>query len=672
MRLTLRTLLAWLDDELPPKDVTRIGRQLHRSKFAQDLGRRIQKVMRQRRLSVPGMGKNTPVDANIIAAYLDNSLPQDQTNALESFCLNSDVHLAEVASSHQVLSMLDQPVRLTPEQYNSMYRLVKGPETRISAQRVDGFREKTSAQSNTIEPASERISTQNIDAESAEPTAGKSANQLRISFIGVVVVLISCMLSLSVWLDRTRSPLGVRIPVRPAADQNLQAEENAPEPPDVAASDAQNPMNPLESGNAPLVASVEPATKPMPIPMPIPMPMPEPAAIPKSGAEPGAKPGQIKPELIKVDPTGLFNKVKALNDNSIVFWSGNSNPANPVQNWQRFNAQSDVQSGRLRFATSQPTQVTVDDVRIAFKNGSLVEWTNGAEPRLILESGCIRLESDKPFEMTFYLDKNTKVLVEMDAKSAVLLNRTASAFTAANYLEPVSQKVELIVASGSGTVRSDPSEMTLEPNESALLTYSSQSRWSLSRNENPTDAGWPTEMTSLELTSQQMKRWLGTPLGLAVQLVEAQTESLQSVKQLSLQIALWVNRGDLVSESLRESGNPELRRAAIEALRHQAQAGDAGVVTFMDTLCKELGFGPAEKQYLAQLLVPPTEKPDAITPERLVASLENESVLVRDLALEHLMKISSRDSLEYSPDEPTEQAISSWKEWLKSFREKQP
>ena len=114
MRLTLRTLLAWLDDTLPPKDVARIGRQLHRSKFAQDLSRRIRRVVRQRRLTVPGMGTNTPIDSNIIGAYLDNSLPGDQTSAVESLALNSDVHLAEIAACHQILSLLEQPIEPVP------------------------------------------------------------------------------------------------------------------------------------------------------------------------------------------------------------------------------------------------------------------------------------------------------------------------------------------------------------------------------------------------------------------------------------------------------------------------------------------------------------------------------------------------------------------------------
>ena len=50
MRLTLRTLLAWLDDTLQPAQVKEIGSQVAGSPFAQELTERIHRVTRQRRL----------------------------------------------------------------------------------------------------------------------------------------------------------------------------------------------------------------------------------------------------------------------------------------------------------------------------------------------------------------------------------------------------------------------------------------------------------------------------------------------------------------------------------------------------------------------------------------------------------------------------------------------
>ena len=59
MRLTLRTLLAWLDDTLQPTQVREIGGQVSESPFAQELSERIHRVTRQRRLSVPSSSAQT-------------------------------------------------------------------------------------------------------------------------------------------------------------------------------------------------------------------------------------------------------------------------------------------------------------------------------------------------------------------------------------------------------------------------------------------------------------------------------------------------------------------------------------------------------------------------------------------------------------------------------------
>ncbi len=48
MRLTLRTLLAWMDDTLEPNQVREIGKQVAESPFAQELSDRIDRVSRQR------------------------------------------------------------------------------------------------------------------------------------------------------------------------------------------------------------------------------------------------------------------------------------------------------------------------------------------------------------------------------------------------------------------------------------------------------------------------------------------------------------------------------------------------------------------------------------------------------------------------------------------------
>ncbi len=128
MRLTLRTLLAWLDDTLPPAEVREIGKQVNESEVARDLVERINKVTRQRRLTVPHTSGPDATDPNIVAEYLDNVLSPEGITGFEKHCLRSDVHLAEVASVHQILSLLGQKAKVPPEARNRMYHLIKGRE----------------------------------------------------------------------------------------------------------------------------------------------------------------------------------------------------------------------------------------------------------------------------------------------------------------------------------------------------------------------------------------------------------------------------------------------------------------------------------------------------------------------------------------------------------------
>ncbi|WP_337174203.1 hypothetical protein [Paludisphaera sp.] len=133
MRLTLRTLLAWLDDKLPPVQVREIGKQVAVSPLAQELVQRIHRVTRQRRLTIPPPSGEEATDPNLVASYLDNDLNAEQVAEYEKKCLVSDVNLAEVASVHQILSLLGQKVQVPHQAKVRMYGLVKGREAQRPA-----------------------------------------------------------------------------------------------------------------------------------------------------------------------------------------------------------------------------------------------------------------------------------------------------------------------------------------------------------------------------------------------------------------------------------------------------------------------------------------------------------------------------------------------------------
>ena len=124
MRLTLRTLLAYLDDQLSPGEAKEIGAKLKDAPAARALADRTKEAVRRRRLGVPGdpaaggdaaAAGAAAADPNEVAAYLDNALPPDRVAAVEQTCLDDDAHLAEVAACHQILTqVLSEPAHVRP------------------------------------------------------------------------------------------------------------------------------------------------------------------------------------------------------------------------------------------------------------------------------------------------------------------------------------------------------------------------------------------------------------------------------------------------------------------------------------------------------------------------------------------------------------------------------
>src|ERR1700722_11064726 len=129
-RLTLRTLLAYIDDTLEPYQARSLGRKVAESDEARLLIERIKRVTRRRGLRppVPDGTADDVADPNTVAAYLSDNLDAEQLKQIESTCLDSDVHLAEVAACHQILTLvMTEPVRVPPTANQRMYALVPPP-----------------------------------------------------------------------------------------------------------------------------------------------------------------------------------------------------------------------------------------------------------------------------------------------------------------------------------------------------------------------------------------------------------------------------------------------------------------------------------------------------------------------------------------------------------------
>ncbi len=129
MRLTLRTLLAYLDDTLDPAQARQIGEKVAESTVAQELIDKIKRVARRRSITIPSATGPDSADPNLVAEYLDNDLPVEKIAEIEEQALHSDVHLAEIAACHQLLTLImSEPAKVPPMSRQRMYGIVKGPE----------------------------------------------------------------------------------------------------------------------------------------------------------------------------------------------------------------------------------------------------------------------------------------------------------------------------------------------------------------------------------------------------------------------------------------------------------------------------------------------------------------------------------------------------------------
>lgn len=121
MKLTVRTLLAWLDHVLGSAEHAELAGKVAASPVARPLIERIQATVGSPSLSAPPpAGRGLADDPNTAAEFLDNVLDADRLAAFERVCIESDLHLADVAGCHAVLAELHRdPGALEPFEVTS-------------------------------------------------------------------------------------------------------------------------------------------------------------------------------------------------------------------------------------------------------------------------------------------------------------------------------------------------------------------------------------------------------------------------------------------------------------------------------------------------------------------------------------------------------------------------
>ncbi len=670
MRLTLRTLMAWMDDTLPPKDVRRIGRQLEESKFSQDLSRRIRRVVRQRRLTVPGMGSNQPVDANIVAAYLDNNLPGEATNTYESLCLNSDVHLSEVAASHQILSVLDQPASIEPETYATMYRIVKAAEARIPSDRLPPSR---TAREPVFSMNSANGGLRDTTPDWPIPPFARNSRR----FIAACVLLGSILAFSGIALDRI---VGPHAPVSSisggfrgsVAESETDNADDAAKPEEAAVTESQPVNRMIEPAKEPAEPAVaEPAktgvlaaktatenTKPVPTET-------------REGATKTAKSESAEasvPKAVNPPPAASdagpdkgeisLTAIAAIAESTILFTAPKD--ASPTKSWSFWKNVPNLPS-YVRFAGADSASFVSGSLKFAVEPGALLElpedgppkWLAGRADATANAAGQMRLRtaSGRDIQVTF----PDEAIFRIESQSVPGIERQAEARQA---------ETRFVIRSLKGTISVTTGRTTTELPENRSLKIETSGPPS-EVDEGPTTRE-PIEAAqkAADLENRMMRRYLGTNRPLATSIIDAESDDLPAVRGLALQIALWIDRDDIVTGVLTDLENPELRKLAIAAVKRAAARGEDSAQRAIEGCVTELALTDADAELLKSLLIVPAVEESADRKKKLVYALEHDARLIRQLALDRLMKVSGRDSMGFDPDEPTVKGIEAWRAWI--------
>jgi hypothetical protein len=328
MRLTLRTLLAWIDGVLPEPQRDEIGAKVEASPVAGKLVSRIADVVARPGLSAPRPdGRGLAEDPNTAAEFLDNVLPGDRLEAFERVCIDSDIHLAEIADCHTLLAELSRDPEAAGLLDPALRQRLLASVAR-QANEQPAAHEEAAALVKAVKEAvagDEKSPRSHTPSRPASPV-GRSEQQPRASLAawlsaGVAALLLvaaGVLLVRSIWPTTPRREVaaaGKAAEPRPAAAVAAPAAAPpaaAPAPPAAPPAALAPPAQPVEPRPAPPdepppVAAL-PAVPPPPVPQPpvdrvvgpgVAVPLPQ---MDRAGDGPEPGPDDEQPEAEPADP----------------------------------------------------------------------------------------------------------------------------------------------------------------------------------------------------------------------------------------------------------------------------------------------------------------------------------------------------------------------------------
>jgi hypothetical protein len=658
MRLTLRTLLAWLDDTLQPAEVRAIGKQVAESPFAQELSERINRVTRQRRLSVPNSSGPDGCDPNIVASYVDNDLDPDGVADYEKKCLTSDVNLAEVASVHQILSLLGQKVKVPSEARARMYNLVKGRETVVA----------------------HRNRARQGDGQSREPVTKPIAAWVvpelaQRSWIERYWRLAACLLLLGVaswsaWKGLTyQTPLA---PLVPAKTPVVAGRGN------VAAGPAVGVVAPETGGAETLAAAPESSSLASRENAPEPAHV-EPTKAPDAGALAKAASGtRSTPEEAVATKAAGGSSAPANSPDVPVLPAGASGLAEAVdgillrydteqREWARLTTATTLASSdRLLCLTPFRAPIALVKTRITLVGQTeirILSQPTDEVPALELVFGRVLIRQSQASALKVNFAGRT-VTLAIEPNSSIGLERTDQRGNARNG----TQGFPLMVYCSQGKVALSLEKQTETLTSSIVAIV--QTSGPITRAAADTLPTWAVEpgpsQGEVEL-KEQFVRVFHPDRPVLTDMVSAIEDDRPGQKSLAIAGIAALGDLSLLMPVLTRKDDPIARRLAIGAVRDYMGRSPEAAAEVHDPLVREFGSEQTAAQVEKMLVGYSSQeasKPELFKQLVGLLSAEQESVGVRELALDVLQRLTGRDDLGYSADHPEGQGLSAWKELL--------
>jgi hypothetical protein len=623
MRLTLRTLLAWLDDTLSAGEVREIGKQVAESPYAQELVERIQRVTRQRRLTVPSTTGPDATDPNLVASYLDNELDQDLVPEYEKLCLTSDVHMAEVASVHQILSLVGQKAKVPDEVKNRMYHLIRGRE-------AIARKPRSSQPGTSTGPVSEPVAPWVTAPPPSRPWFERFG-----PLTGAVALL--ALLCGSAWLS-----------LRPAIEPATPATGPVTvRPPDGGAGPRPAPAKVIPPGQKPaaVATAAEAGASDS-------LAMADASTEKAAPAEPGKAAGS-RPEL----PPGVIGTTEKAEGVLLRYnaerrdWEQLVEPT-PLRPQDRILS-LDPYRNRLLLGTGKMDLVGETEVLLGSAPPSESGRFHFAQGRVVLRGGSSAL----PFEVQF-AGKN--LLITPPGGGAVGIERV-SRFEP-GVLESASFVLKVYGSEGDVIVQAGDSQETVTSPGS--ITWDG-SKW-MDRTDKPAP-DWVTDTKPSaydQLVGEQFLKHMRPNRPVITNIVDAHEDDQKDVRRLSLRALRAVGDISYITPDLNRADDPTSRREAIRVLRTALAFGPDSAKAVRDQLERE--FGSPQAATIEKLLIGynPKEANEA-TYTTLVKSLAAPDVAVRELALDNLRSLTGRNDLQYDPDRFEGPGLSAWRDLLR-------